>query len=291
MFTSHHQLWPKKRHFPSHDFPQSLGTKWKTFWLLSSGKHTLGEVKVLGDTVGHQAMMRVHSAQPDSVRNYPKEILSSGMSEFIDLIGKWALQLLSRESTWTCQQSPLGHIDPSWRMYLGHSTCATGCIVWWAMPEEREVAELGLPLSAALGTSQQALGHLWRLSGTCWTLAQRLLRLGRAFGTWEVVCWCHQASQLELRLRPLLGHDQRQQIFDQTPENICFVCLCGWSSLGLRCPLWAKMQNGCLCATWAMPNMGKANLGDCIFPCLNPSVKTSFLPVYSKCKCSAYEGR
>lgn len=55
-------------------------------------------------------------------------------------------------------------------MYLRHFTStdagATGSIVWWAMQEEREVAELGLPLSAALGTSQQALGYLWRLLGT-----------------------------------------------------------------------------------------------------------------------------
>ena len=96
-------------------------------------------------------------------------------------------------------KSPFGHIDTSWKMYLRHFTStgagATGySIVWWAMQEEREVAELGLPLSAALGTSQQALGRLWRLSGTHWTLAQRLLQLGRGFGTWKVVCWCHQAS-------------------------------------------------------------------------------------------------
>lgn len=126
-------------------------------------------------------------------------------------------------------KSPFGHIDPSWKMYLWHFTStdagANGCTVWWAMREEREVAELGLPLSAALGTSQQALAHLWRLSGTCWTLAQRLLQLGRVFGTWEVVCWCHQASSLESGLRLLLGRDQRQQMFDQTSENICYVLL------------------------------------------------------------------
>lgn len=44
MFTSHHQLWPKKSHLPSRTFSWSLGTKRKVSPLF------LGDCETWGDT-------------------------------------------------------------------------------------------------------------------------------------------------------------------------------------------------------------------------------------------------
>lgn len=58
----------------------------------------------------------------------------------------------------------------------------------------------------------------------------------------------------------LLGHDLRKEMFDQTSENICFV-LPIWMQ-----PAWPGLQNGDPFANIGNADMGKANLGDCIFP-------------------------
>ena len=67
----------------------------------------------------------------------------------------------------------------------------------------------------------------------------------------------------------------------------CFACM-GEACLAWGVCFWPRCKMDACVQTWAMPNMGKANLGDCIFPYVNPSVKMSFFLVYSKCQCLAY---
>lgn len=50
-------------------------------------------------------------------------------------------------------------------------------------------------------------------------------------------------------------------------------CSCGGSLLGLRCLLSAEVQNGGPFAKVGSAKHGPADLGDGIFPYLNPSVR------------------